>query len=229
MKIVFTPNWFLDFDVAIGLFSFLVLFVFFLLSKKSFKITKNKNSTYLGYGFLLVALGELATIFTKVILYYDTTITHTVGKAIISYSIVKSVDFFYYAGFFFQRFLTLLGFYVIYMIPKKSKEGNVWITAYFILISVFLSQFFYYVYHITIGIFLILIIDNYYKIYNKNKNANTQILIWVFSILLIGHLIFVPSKVAIFYVTGQAMQLISYVLLVILFIRINYGKKKNKT
>ncbi len=121
MKIVFTPDWFLGTDVLIEIFSFIILFVFFYLSVKAYKLSRNKNSLYLGVGFLLIALAELATIFTKVVLYYDTTFTQHIGQVIVTYNVVKSVDIFYYIGFFFHKLLTLLGFYVIYRLPLKKK------------------------------------------------------------------------------------------------------------
>jgi len=165
MKIVFTPDWFLGQDVLIEIFSFMILFLFFFFSIKSYGLSKNKKVLYLGIGFLLIALGELSTILTKLVLYYDTTITRNVGQIIVTYEAVKSVDIFYYLGFFLNRCFTLLGLYVIYKLPLKKISSNFFLTMYFIIICALLSHSFYYIYHLTALIFLFLIINNYWGIY----------------------------------------------------------------
>ena len=80
VKIVFTPDWFLNNDVLINLVSFFVLGLFFLFAIKSYTLNKKKSILYLGIGFLLVAIGELATVATKLVLYYDTEITKEIEE-----------------------------------------------------------------------------------------------------------------------------------------------------
>ena len=82
MRIVFTPDWFLGQDVLINLFSFLILSLFFLLSVKNYRISKNKRILYLGVGFLLIALAELSVVLTKFAIFYDVDVTQSIGQAI---------------------------------------------------------------------------------------------------------------------------------------------------
>ncbi len=230
MKIVLTPDWFLGSDVLIESFSFIILILFFYFSVKSYKLSKNKKSLYLGIGFLLIAIAEIATILTKFVLYYDTTFTHSIGTMIVTYQIVKSVNIFYYIGFSFHRLLTLLGLYIIYRLPMKKKTfGDIVLALCFIVISAFFSNFFYYIFHITALVLLILIINNYFVIYKNNKAENTKILIIAFSILALSQINFILSKVGGLYVVGQLLQLVSYIILLFLIIRIfKHGGKKKK-
>jgi len=229
MKIVFTPDWFLNNDVLIGIVSFMVLFLFFLFTVKSYNLTKKKNILYLGFGFLLIAIGELSTVLTKLVLYYDSGITQEIGKAIITSQLVNTVDIFYYSGFFFNRFFTLLGLYAIYMIPSKEKlSSHFFLTMYLILIVSFLSHNIYYLYHLTALILLVLIINNYYNIYQKEKITNTKILIIAFSLLAVSQGIFLLSKLNYLYVTAQSIQLVSYITLFFLIIKILKNGKKEK-
>jgi len=226
MKLVFTPDWFLGFDVGIELFSFIILSLLLFYTIRTYKLTKNKKALYLGIGFFLVALAELASILTKSILYYDTTITRQVGQMIITYHVVKSVDFLYEAGFFFEKLLTLFGFYIIYRFPlKKVATSDLVLTSLFIVISAFLGQFFYFVFHIITLVLLVLITTNFLKIYDKNKLKNTLILIWGFSLLTLSHIIFAFSKVKSAYVIAEIIQLISYLAFLIVIIMI--AKKEN--
>jgi len=221
MKILFTPDWFLESDVIIDGFSFLVLLAFFILSYKNYKASKNKNSLYLGLGFLLIAVAEFAMILTKIVLYYDTSFTQSIGQMIVTYHVVNSVDIFYYIGFFFNKFLTLWGLYIIYRIPqKKNIGGDAILAVYFILISALFGSTFYYVFHLTALVFLMMIISSYLEVYRKNKSENTKVLLVAFSLLALSQMIFVMSSLKVCYAIAQIIQLVSYLILLFLMIRI---------
>jgi len=197
MKIVFTPDWFLNNDVLIEVVSFMVLFLFFIFAIKSYRLSRKKPILYLGIGFLLIAVGELSTLLTKIVLYYDTTVTREIGQAVITYSIVKTVDFFYYLGFFFNRLFTLFGFYFIYKIPAEKKfTGDSLLVSYLLLITAFLSGSIYYLYHLTVLAILVLIIRHNYLNYEEKKLANTKILLVSFILLAISRIFFFFSSMA---------------------------------
>jgi hypothetical protein len=231
MRIVLTPDWFLRGDVSIEIFSFIVLFAFFIFSMRSYRISKNKNTKTLGKAFLLIAVAELSNILTKLVLFYDTTFTQNIGNMAVTYHIVKSTDIFYNAGFFFYKLLTLIGLYTIYQVSLKKKSlPNFVLVFYFLMISAFASNFFYFIFHITALIFLILVIQNYNKIYKKNKLASTKILIIAFSFIALAQLVFILSKIGVFYITAEFIELIGYIILLALMIRIlQYGGKKTKS
>ena len=228
MKIVFTPDWFLGSDVFIEIFSFIILSLFFYYSIKSYKLSRNKNSLLLGGAFLLIALAELATIFTKLVLYYDASFTQSIGQAVVTYKVVQSVDVFYYIGFFFHKLLTLIGLYAIYRIPLKRRlSGDIILVLAFLVIAALFSQGFYYLFHVSALLLLILIINNYYSIYKENKSDNTKMLIIAFIMLALSQILFIISNIGILYAVAQIVQLVSYLTLLILIIRIvKHGKKK---
>ena len=225
MRIVFTPDWFLGHDVLIDVFSFIILFLFFLFSIKGYKLNKNKRLLYLGVGFLLIALAELSVILTKFAIFYDTTLTQSIGGLIITYQVVSSLDIIYYLSFFFNRLFTLAGLYIIYKLPLKKISGDFVLVIYFIIIASVMFHQFYYLYHLTALIFLALITRNYIKIYLKNKLVNTKIFIVAMSLLAVSQVMFVFSKISYLYVTAQGIQLISYITLLILIIKITKNGK----
>ncbi|MEX0932510.1 MAG: hypothetical protein WDZ77_00205 [Candidatus Pacearchaeota archaeon] len=229
MKIVFTPDWFLNNDILIDVISFFILFVFFLFAVKGFKMTNKKSILYLGFGFLLIAVGELSTILTKLVLYYDTSITREIGRAVINSNLVPTVDIFYYAGFFFTKFLTLLGMYVIFKIPHIKKLSSEFLLIIYLLFMVALfSQGIPFIYDLTALTLLTLIVRNYSIIYRENESRNTLILISVFSLLWISHLIFIFSNIGSLYIIAQSLQLVSYITMLFLIIRILKNGKEEK-
>jgi len=230
MRFVSIPDWFLGKDVLIEGFSFIVLFIFSFLSIKNYKLNKNRNFLYLGVGFGLIALAQLATIVTKLVLYYDFGPSQAIGAAIITSQLVSSVDIFYSAGFFFHRLFTLLGFYIIYRLPRQKKSIlDYFVVIYFIIISALLDKGVFYLFHLTALVLLILIFDNYHALYKENKFVNTKILLIAFGILALSQLIFILSNIEIMFVLGNIVELISYIILLIIIIRIlKYGKKKKQ-
>ncbi len=221
MKIVFTPDWFLNNDVLIETFSFFILVTFFLLALKSYSMSRKKSVLYLGMGFFLIALGQLAAIVTKLVLYYDTSVVQEIGQVIITSNIVKSVDIFYYAGFFFSRFFTLLGLYAIFKIPHEKKiSSDFFLAIYLLLIVALLSHNFYYLYNFTAFVILVPIIRQYYLIYKKEKMTSTAILIFAFILLAVAQFTFMFSQMGNFYVIAQNIQLASYLILLVLIVKI---------
>lgn len=230
MKIVLTPDWFLGFDVLIELFSFIVLVIFSTLSLRNYKLNKNKkNFLYIGIGFGLIALAQLATILTKTVLYYDFSLIQQVGNAIITNQVVSSVDIFYYIGFFFYKFLTLMGLYIIYRLHyKRSSIGDSALFVYFILLSALLSVEIYYLFHLTALFILLMIARNYYLIYKDNHFSNTKILMTGFGILAVSQFLFIFSNETL-QATANVVELISYTLLLFLAIKIRKDGKKKKS
>ena len=158
-----------------------------------------------------------------------TEITKEIGRVIVTNSIVKSVDIFYYTGFFFNRLFSLIGFYIIYKIPsRKIFSGDFFLALVLIFIISTLANEWFYIYHITALALLILIINNYYQTYKNEKITNTKILISAFIILAISQILFLMSSINYMYVTAQSVQLVSYITLFFLVIKIiQNGKKKN--
>jgi len=228
VKIVPTPDWFLGKDILIEGFSFLVLIVFCVLAVRGYKMKKNKGLLNLGIGFGVIALAQLASVFTKTVLYYDTAPVQALGKVIISSKVVNSIDIFYYAGFFFQRFLTLFGLFTIYRLPQKKIIGGDYVLIlFFVLLSALLSQKFFYLFHLTAFLLLTLIVINYSLIYKKNRFANTKILIVAFSVLAVGQLVYLLSRINTFFAVGSLMELLGYLIMLVLMVRIlKNGKEK---
>jgi hypothetical protein len=232
MKIVLTPDWFLGKDVIIDAFSFLVLLLFFVLSFKNYKLDKNKKFLFLGIGFGLISLAQLATIMTKLVLYFDTTFTRQIGQAIVTYSVIKQVDIFYYLGFFFYRLLSLLGLYIIYKLPlEKEHKKDFLLSLFFIVVISILSKDLDYLFRLTALILLIFITRNYYIIYLQNKSKKTMLLVLAFGILAISQVMFALASPGSFVaVVANIWELVSYIILLTLIIRIihHHGTKKKQ-
>jgi len=116
---------------------------------------------------------------------------------------------------------------VIYRLPSKKKSvTDFLLVAYFIILSAFISEGMYYLFHATALILSLMIAWNYYSIYRKNRFSNTKILSIAFGILAVSQLIPIFSSGDFTNVATNLVELISYVILLVLIIRLKYGKKK---
>lgn len=229
LKLVLFPKWFLTPDTLIDFFSFIVLFLFAVISLRYYKLIKNKRFLHLGLAFLLLGLGELVRIIMNLGLYYNLSTTYEIGRIIITTNIIESVDVIYYTGFFLHRFLVMLGFYFIYYITKKHKsELEHLLIIYFIVVIAILAGNINYVFNITITVLIALIFVNYNSLYKRTKSRNTKILAYGFFILLISYLITTLSKISShIYVFANLLQLFSYTIFLYIIIRIyKHGEKK---
>lgn len=228
VKLVLTPDWFIGKDLMIEVFSLLVLVMIVSLAYKYYRLSRSRSMIYLGLGFGLLALAQVATIITKIPLYYNFSPTTEIGHAIVTSNLVSSVDFLYYIGFFFSMFFTLCGLYLIYRLPRSKKSvGDYLVGLYFILISSLLSQEIFYIYHLTLLFILVLTVEKYALVYKQTKFFNTKVLISAFTVLALSQLVFIVSHINVMFVAANVLELIGYSIFLALTIRIlKHGKKK---
>lgn len=223
------PEWFSTPDVMIDFFSFLVVFIFAVISLRYYQLNKNRRFLYLGLAFLLLGVGELSRIIMNLGLYFNLATTYRLGRVMVESKIIESVDDVYNLGFFIHRFLVMLGFYLIYYTTKKEKSRSEHLLIiYFIMILTFFTSKAYHIFNITITIFLFIIVIRYIKLYLANKSQNTKILSYSFFILLISYIIMVFAEMnSNLYLAANMLQLVSYILFLCIILRIyKYGKKK---
>jgi hypothetical protein len=230
MKVIFPPQWFLNIDILIEAVSFFIILIFSILCIKNYRLNKDKKFLYLGGGFGLITLSQLIVTITKAVVFYNASFVGAGGEIIIPYNLFDFVSVFSYVGFFAYRFLMLLGLYVIYKLPKRVFEKDFLLVLYLIIIVTIFSREITHLFYITTFIILLLITKKYFDIYHKNKSKGTLILTVAFTGLASANAIFIFAKLmSPIYITASIMGLVSYIILLILIIRIlEYGKNDKK-
>ncbi len=230
MKVIIPPQGFINIDILIEGISLITVLIFSILCIKNYRLNKDKKFLYLGGGFGLITLAQLIITITKAVLYYNASFIGVGGEIVIPYNLFDFVSVFSFIGFFAYRVLTLLGLYVVYKLPKKVFERDSLLVLYLIVIVTIFSRDISHLFHITALVILLLIAKKYYDVYNKNESKGTLILLLAFSGMILSNAIFIFARLmSLIYVTASIIELISYITLLVLIIRIvEYGKKYEK-
>ncbi len=175
--------------------------------------TKTKRHSLFQTGFVLIASAYLIKALTALLLH----VSYTQTTALLAQPAVFGIVF-------FHHFLLLGGSYLIYaMYNVQSRRDYVLLFSLLALIT-WVSVDSTNVLHFTLFIILTLISATYLK--HRKTNSFTKILSTGFLALAVSQLIFVFKHDTYFYVTGEILQLVGYLLILGTLIIIRaHGKK----
>lgn len=230
VKVVFSPKWFWGEDIFIDAIALLVLLSIAVFATRYYKIKKSRNYLYLALSFYLIALSFFSKILINFTIYYQVLHTQIIGSIEYTQVILKSSEVLAVSGLFFYRLFTLLGFFVLYSIYEEQSKANVILMVYFIVISIFFSKEEYYIFYLTSFILLGVISNRYYRNYRKNKKKTSGMLAASFSVITLSQIFFMfVNFTKHFYVVGEVIQLIGYIILLVAFVTVlKHGREKNK-
>jgi len=223
-RLFFTPGWFNGWDIVFDAVGLLITLLIAAYSWRMYRVNGDNKFAYFSFAFLLVGLSFLAKIVTSGILYYTPVrdVAADVLRPVAGQRLELS-QLFYRAGFFLQMVTMLGGWLLIFFISQKSRARlrkfhevtQIALFLYLVLLISVVSNFKYFVFYLTSGVLLGLIVLNYYKNYlNTNRNANAYKVMLSFLFILIGNFFFIFVFLAqSFYVIGELFLLLGFLLL----------------
>ena len=231
IQVAYTPQWFYGKDLAIDVVSAFVLLLIAFFSLRYYRIEKkNKNYLYLAVSFLLIAVSFFFKILTNFTIYYKIFETKYFGLFTLTYQSVKTNDILFILGYLVYRLLFLLGLYILYSIYQKNQpKSNIFLIAFFILISTYFSQSAYYIFHLTALVLLSLITMQYYANYKKNGQFTAKLLTGSFAIIGMSQIFFIFVIFnQVIYVIAELIQLLGYLFLLTTFFKVLRNVKKKR-
>ena len=223
-RLFFTPGWFNGWDIVFDAVGLLLTLLIAAYSWRMYRVNGDNKFAYFSFAFLLVGLSFLAKIVTSGILYYTPVrdVAADVLRPVAGQRLELS-QLFYRAGFFLQMVTMLGGWLLIFFISQKSRARlrkfhevtQIALFLYLVLLISVVSNFKYFVFYLTSGVLLGLIVLNYYKNYlNTNRNANAYKVMLSFLFILVGNFFFIFVFLAqSFYVIGELFLLLGFLLL----------------
>jgi len=211
------PLWFQGYDIAFNvIFAIIPLFIAGL-SYKAKKLTGEKKYATFGAAFLLIAISYLLFVL----------FTFLIRIELIT-SLLQTFDF----VFFLHMVLMLTALMLLAITILKIKDKKV-ISLLFILLLIFIlfSYQYYIKFHIIAFFLLAFLTWQFNSNYNKNKNINSKFVFISFFLLTCSHIFFTAIRIGpSMHVAGEAFQLLGFILLFLVLIRVvTHGRKKRKT
>ena len=181
---------------------------------------------YFSASFFFVALAFISKILATIPYYSKQLNVETVALLTVTSHIIKKVSWTNYFGISISRFLMLFAFLILLMVCLKVRDKKVIaLFIYFLIISTTFVSVSYLVFHITLLIMLSILYLTYRRNYLRVKSKNSKMVMYSFLAILISQVFFIfEGLIEHFYVIGEIIQLIGY--LVLLFAIISMMLKK---
>jgi hypothetical protein len=209
------PAWFQGKDILIDLAGILVLAFIAAFAAKCYSFSGHRNYLVLSVSFCLIAFAFLVKILTNFALY--NTILRGMWPP---YAILL-------IGLLLYRILTLLGLYTLYSLFAKQGKSTMFLIVFFIIITMYLSQLTYYIFHFTALVFLAIITLHYSRLSSRKRRFGPKLIASSFGILFLSQALFLFAGLSsICYVIAEFIQLVGFAALLASFFQVRYGKKK---
>lgn len=216
VNLSFIPSWFFGYGVILELAFAIITLAVSLYSFKIYRMSDQEQSRLFGISFLLFSISY----FIQSALNF--AILSEFNERFFSIVDLQKVLTLDNLSIFVHMILFTLGLVTLtYMIIEKKKKWiyptMIGIAMLFLIFSVNKVQLFY----VLSSFLLIFILAHYIGNYTKNKKGKTLLVLIAFAFLLLGHLHFILlAQHSLFYVIGNFLELIAYILILINLLRI---------
>lgn len=230
VKFIYSPQWFYGKDIIIDIVSIVVLLLIAFFSMRYYGIKKNRNYLHLAVSFAILAGSFLFKVIMNYNIYYKVIETKQLGLITVAFQALKASGKLFVTSFLLYWFFTLFGFYILYSIYQKQSPSNFLLGTYLLLVLSYFAYPAYYVFHLTLFVLLVLITLNHSRKYIKTRHFATKLVACSFGLIALSQVFFILVDVnSHFYVIGELVQLIGYIILLITFIMVlRYGRTQDK-
>lgn len=221
MAYVVGPTWFYGIDYIFDLVSVIVGLLISYFSYRTYRYTSQKKYFYFATSFFLVALAFIAKILATIPVYSKELKVERVGLVTVTSHIINKVTWINQFGISIARLVMLLAFLILLLVSLKIKDKKIIaLLIYFLVISTTLVSASYIVFHVTLLIMLAILFLSYRKNYLKVKSLNAKMVMYSFLLLLISQIFFIfEGLVKHFYVVGESIQVVGYLILLVAIIK----------
>jgi len=188
--------------------------------------TSQKKYFYFSASFFLVALAFIAKMLATIPVYSKELKVETIGLVTVTSQIINKVTWINQFGVSIARFVMLSAFLILLLVALKINDKKIIaLFVYFLIISTTLVGASYIVFHITLLIMLGILFLNYRNNYLKVKSFNAKMVMYSFFVLAISQVFFIfEGLVTHFYVIGESIQLLGYLILLFAIIKMMLKK-----
>ncbi|HIH15580.1 MAG: hypothetical protein QT08_C0015G0031 [archaeon GW2011_AR17] len=214
------PYWFRGIDALFGLIYILVTLLIAAMSYKAYKMTEEKKYVYFAAAFGLMSLSFI--VYSLINLALTTHISNTLSN------ILTNFDY----GFLLHMLFMFAALTLLLVVTLKIEQKKVIILLFTLMLLFTAFSYQYYLkFHIVSFLLLFFLGHQFYTNYLEKKNFNAKLVFVSFYLLACAQVFFLAMVYfnPIFYVVGNILQLLGFVILFYMFVRVlNYGREKRK-
>ena len=191
VNLIYSPQWFYGKDIFIDIISLIVLALISFFAFKYYKFNKDKKKhIYLCISFGLIALSFLFKVMTNFSLYWIEKHTAIIGSSMFIINVLHYSNTLFLVGTLVYRLLTIAGLFLLYLMYfPKQRKSSIFLLGYFILVTVYFTQYAFYPFHITTFLLLIFLAWHCYHNYRITKDRPALLIFSSFSIIAISQVL----------------------------------------
>lgn len=217
------PAWAYGVDVAIQFFGALIALFIAIYGYKAYKLTKDKKYLYFGSAFGLLSFNLFLFVLMIPALYIYYTYLSGVDPGMLL-SVSHMLNFIY-------MFVTLMAYTVFVVIYAGMARRSLMLllgSLVFALVIYSYANVSFIGFNLVALLLLAFVIGYNLKNYIKKERSSSPLVLSAFALIALGHLFFILEIFnSLFYVLGHITQLIGYVCLLVVVLRImKHGGKK---
>ncbi len=222
MAYVVGPSWFYGIDYVFDLVSVIVGLLISFFAYRTYRYTSQKKYFYFAGSLFLVALAFIAKILATIPIYSKELKVETVGLVTVTSQVITKVAWINQFGISIARLVMLFAFLILLLVSLKIKDKKVIaLLVYFLIISTTLVSSSYIIFHTTLLLMLGILFLNYRRNYLKVKSANAGMVMYSFLLIVVSQVFFIFEwGVKYFYVIGESIQLIGYLILLFAMVKL---------
>ena len=216
MSVLITgPQWFGGYDILFNVIFAVVTLLIAGLSYRAKHLKQEKKYGYFGLAFLLIGIAHI--VFVIFAALQNTVLAQ----------VLQVFDF----VFLIHMFLMLLAYFILILVILKIENKNAIALLFVLLLLLVAFSYQYFIkFHIISLVLLGFLTLQFYKNYLKKKNINSKFVYISFFLLTCSHIFFAGIRASqAVYVAGEVFQLLGFILLFFMFIKVvTHGRKKRK-
>ncbi|MEA2037457.1 MAG: hypothetical protein U9O94_08150 [Nanoarchaeota archaeon] len=226
MAYVVGPTWFYGIDYVFDLVSVVVGLLICFFAYRAYRYTSQKKFFYFSASFFFIAVAFISKILATTPVYSKELKVKTIGLVTVTSNIIQPVTWINQFGISIARFLMLFAFLILLMVSLKIKDKKIIaLFIYFLIISTTFVSVSYIVFHITLLLMLGILFLNYRRNYLKVKSKNAKMVMYSFLAIFLSQIFFIfDGLVEHFYVIGESIQLVGYLILLLAILNMLFKK-----
>jgi hypothetical protein len=218
------PSWFLGYDIIMQLVFAIITLTLSIYAFRLYKLSNQRPLRLFASSFLFISLAYLAESTLNFLALSKLDDQISLAMKLFSFHVIETI------GFHFRIILFTIGLVVLaYMTLRVKSVKTLSLLLIVALLALLFTENPLFLYHLLSSVLLVYISLHYLFHYLEHKRANTLMMVFAFTLILLSNIqfIFSVNYNAVCYAVGYFLELAAYLLILINLMMVRkYEQKK---